>query len=93
MATAWRRSVTGSPSPRFSSPSLKERDTRSQATRAALYDEAKRRDIKGRSRMTRGELEGGGLRLLRGHARFPVERARLTVERLLEFAAGHAPRG
>ena len=35
----------------------KERDTRSQATRAALYDEAKRRDIKGRSRMTRGELE------------------------------------
>ncbi|WP_245447450.1 DUF6496 domain-containing protein [Methylobacterium sp. 17Sr1-1] len=35
----------------------KERDTRSHATRAALYDEAKRRDIKGRSRMTRGELE------------------------------------
>ena len=35
----------------------KERDTRSHATRAALYEEAKRRDIKGRSRMTRGELE------------------------------------
>jgi hypothetical protein len=35
----------------------KERDTRSQATRAALYDEAKRRDIKGRSRMSRSELE------------------------------------
>ncbi len=36
---------------------VKERDTRSQATRAALYDEAKRRDIKGRSRMSRDELE------------------------------------
>lgn len=35
----------------------KERDTRSQATRAALYDEARHRDIKGRSRMTRSELE------------------------------------
>ncbi|MCF4128143.1 DUF6496 domain-containing protein [Methylobacterium sp. SyP6R] len=35
----------------------KERDTRSQATRAALYDEAKNRDIKGRSRMSRDELE------------------------------------
>ena len=35
----------------------KERDTRSHATRAALYDEARRRDIKGRSRMSRGELE------------------------------------
>ncbi|KMO38199.1 DUF6496 domain-containing protein [Methylobacterium aquaticum] len=35
----------------------KERDTRSHATRAALYDEARRRTIKGRSRMTRTELE------------------------------------
>ncbi|MGY2051909.1 DUF6496 domain-containing protein [Methylobacterium sp. JK268] len=35
----------------------KERDTRAQASRADLYAEAKRRDIKGRSRMTRGELE------------------------------------
>ena len=35
----------------------KERDTRSHATRADLYEEAKRRAIKGRSRMTRGELE------------------------------------
>jgi hypothetical protein len=35
----------------------KERDTRAQATRAALYDEAKRRNIPGRSRMNRSELE------------------------------------
>ncbi|RVU19038.1 DUF6496 domain-containing protein [Methylobacterium oryzihabitans] len=35
----------------------KERETRSHATRAALYDEAKRRDIPGRSRMSRDELE------------------------------------
>ncbi|TGD92752.1 DUF6496 domain-containing protein [Methylobacterium nonmethylotrophicum] len=35
----------------------KERDTRSHASRADLYAEARRRDIKGRSRMTRGELE------------------------------------
>ncbi|MEH3145547.1 MAG: DUF6496 domain-containing protein [Methylobacterium frigidaeris] len=35
----------------------KERETRSHATRAALYDEAKRRNIPGRSRMSRGELE------------------------------------
>ncbi|MFE1598002.1 DUF6496 domain-containing protein [Methylobacterium sp. ID0610] len=35
----------------------KERETRSEASRADLYAEAKRRDIKGRSRMSRSELE------------------------------------
>ncbi|MBY0295333.1 MAG: hypothetical protein K2X71_04725 [Methylobacterium sp.] len=35
----------------------KERETRAEATRAALYAEAKRRNIPGRSRMSRGELE------------------------------------
>ncbi|GJD50401.1 hypothetical protein OPKNFCMD_3140 [Methylobacterium crusticola] len=34
-----------------------ERATRSGATKAALYAEAKRRNIPGRSRMSRGELE------------------------------------
>lgn len=35
----------------------KERETRAQASRADLYEEAKHRNIKGRSRMSRSELE------------------------------------
>lgn len=34
-----------------------QRETRSQASRAALYAEAKRRNLPGRSRMSRDELE------------------------------------